>query len=286
MGMAMKIRPLSDAIGAEITGIDVNAGLSGDEFGALAGAYHAHCMVAIRDQSLEPAAQVAFARRFGDIQYHISPEYCLADFPEIMVLSNEMRDGKPVGIPDAGSDWHSDHSYMPTPTGDTMLHALRVADEGGDTEWANMYTAYDTLPEALKARIEGLIGIHSFNRLKNPRVKVGKRHGNAEEYYKRSPPDVYHPIARTHPATGRKALYITPRFTIGIRGMEDDEAQPLLDELFAHQMNRDFVYRHTWRKGDLVIWDNRCTIHKALGGIKPPGIRHLHRATVLGEMPA
>jgi len=280
--MAMNVTRLSDALGAEITGVDV-AALDDAAFAGAMDAFHEHCILVFRDQDLAPAAQVAFSRRLGEIQYHVSPEVCLDSHPEVMVLSNEIRDGKYVGIPDAGSDWHSDHSYMAVPTKISMLHALRVAAEGGDTEWANMYTAYDTLPEATKARLEGLVGIHTFNRLRNPRVGMPERHGDGKEHYKRSPPDAFHPLARVHPATGRTALYCSARFTIAIRDMDDAEAQPLLDELFEHQLRRDFVYHHTWRKGDLMMWDNRCTLHWACGGIKPPGIRHMHRTTIQGD---
>ncbi len=281
--MTMNINPLSDILGAEITGIDLTARLNDAEFSEILDAFHRNCLTVFRDQNLSPQQQIDFSRRFGDIQYHVSPEVCLDSYPEVMVLSNEVIDGRNVGIPDAGSDWHSDHSYMEIPTKITMLHALRVADEGGDTEWANMYAAFETLPEATRARLDGLIGIHTFDRLRNSRVGMPARHGDGKEHYKRSPPDSHHPIARVHSATGRTALYCSARFTIGIKDMDDSEAQPLLDELFEHQLRREFVYHHKWRKGDLLMWDNRCTLHVACGGIKPPGIRHLHRTTIQGR---
>jgi len=283
--MAMTVTKLSDALGAEITGADV-ATLDGVALAEDLAAFHQNGILVFRDQDFSPAAQIAFSRRLGEIQYHVSPEVCLADLPEVMVLSNEIRDGKNVGIADAGSDWHSDHSYMAVPTEISMLRAIRVAEEGGDTEWANIYTAYETLPEETKARLEGLIGIHTFNRIRNPRVGMPERHGDGKEHYKRSPPDAYHPLALLHPDTGQTALYCSARFTIAIDGMADSEAQPLLDELFAHQLRRDFVYHHTLRQGDLMLWDNRCTLHWARGGIKPPGIRHLHRTTIQGDASA
>ena len=232
-----------------------------------------------------PAQQTAFAKRFGEIQYHISPEYLLPEQPEVMLLSNEKEDGKYIGLPDGGSEWHSDHSYVDQPTGYTLLHAIKVPRDGGDTEWTNMVAAYETLSDEMKQRIKGLVGIHSFNRLKNPRISVPVLHGNDEEYYKRSPPDAYHPIVRTHPDTEKKALYISPRFTIGIKDMDDREAQPLLDDLFAHIQNRDLIYRHRWTVGDLLMWDNRATIHLACGGVPEGQHRRMHRTTVLGEIP-
>ncbi|MDX1486442.1 MAG: TauD/TfdA family dioxygenase, partial [Alphaproteobacteria bacterium] len=249
-------------------------------------ALHQYIMLAVRDQALDPAQETAFARRFGEIQYHINSEYKMPDQPEVLILSTEIKDGKNVGIPDAGSDWHSDHSYVDRPTAYTILQSVIVPEHGGDTEWTNMVKAYETLSDDMKARIGGLIAIHTFNRARNPRSTKPSRHKDEAEYYDRvSPPDAFHPIVRTHPATGRKALFVSPRFTVGIKDMDDAEAQPLLDALFAHIDNRDFVYRHKWRPGDLVMWDNRQTLHLALGGVKPPEVRRMHRTTVLGEVP-
>ena len=278
------IRPLSDVLGAEISGIDVRD-LDGAGFDALREVFHDNLVLVVKDQNLSPAEQTEFARRFGEIQYHISPEYLIPDQPEVMILSNEMENGKNVGIPDAGSDWHSDHSYVDRPTGYTMLFALKVPQDGGDTEWTNMVAAYEALPEGMKQRLDGLVGIHSFNRLRNSRMTMGARHGDGQDYYKRSPPDAFHPLVRTHPATGRKALYISPRFTIGIRDMDDAAAQSLLDDLFAHIARREFVYRHRWTVGDLLMWDNRATIHLATGGVPEGQARRLHRTTVQGEIP-
>lgn len=281
----MVVTPLSDALGAEVTGIDA-ANLDEATFGRLRDALHDNIVVVVRGQALSPAAQTHFARRFGEIQYHINSEYKMEDQPEVLILSTEIVDGKNVGIPDAGSDWHSDHSYIERPTAYTILQSVIVPKVGGDTEWTNMVKAYETLDDDLKARIQGLVGIHSFNRTRNPRMTRPTRHENPEAYFaERSPPDSFHPMVRTHPATGRKALFISPRFTIGILDLDDAEAQPLLDELFAHIANRDLVYHHNWRPGDLVMWDNRQTLHLACGGVKPPEVRRMHRTTVQGEIP-
>ena len=128
-------------------------------------------------------------------------------------------------------------------------------------------------------------GINSWNRLRNPRVKVPAQHGDGKSVYDIGHPDVVHPIARTHPETGRKALYVSPRHTLSVEGMEADESEDLLQELFAAQQRPDHIYVHKWRLGDIVIWDNRCTLHKGMGGIKPPGIRHLHRTLMAGSVP-
>ncbi len=281
----MVVTPLSDALGAEVTGIDA-ANLDDATFGRLRDALHDNIVLAVRGQALDPAAQTEFTRRFGEIQYHINSEYKMEDQPEVLILSTETVDGKNVGIPDAGSDWHSDHSYVDRPTAYTILQSIIVPKVGGDTEWTNMVKAYETLGDDMKARLQGLIGIHSFNRTRNPRLTRPVRHENSEAYYaERSPPDSFHPIVRTHPATGRKALFVSPRFTIGIKDLDEAEAQPLLDELFAHIASRDLVYHHKWLPGDLVMWDNRQTLHLACGGVIAPEVRRLHRTTVLGEVP-
>lgn len=280
----MTVKPLSEALGAEISGINA-AELDDATFDMLRDVFHENLVVVVKGQDLTPAQQTEFARRFGEIQYHISPEYLMKDQPEVMILSNEKEDGKFIGLPDGGSEWHSDHSYVNQPTGYTMLQAIKVPKDGGDTEWTNMVRAYETLSDDMKSRLDGLVGIHSFNRMKNQRLSVPVRHMNDPDYYKRSPPDSFHPIVRTHPHTGKKALYISPRFTIGIKDMEAFEAQPLLDELFAHIQNRDFIYHHRWTVGDLLMWDNRATIHLALLGVPEGQARRMHRTTVLGEIP-
>ena len=281
----MEVTPLSDALGAEVTGID-SADLDEATFETLRDAFHDNIVLVVRDQHLTPAEQTVFAKRFGDIQYHINKEHMMPGQPEVLILSTEIKNGKNMGIPDAGSDWHSDHSYVDWPTGYTILQSVTVPKLGGDTEWTNMVAAYETLSHSLKSKLHGLTGIHSFHRTKNPRMTRPTRHADEKAYFdERSPPDAFHPIVRTHPYTGRKALYISPRFTIGIKDMDEAEAQPLLDELFAHIANRDLIYRHKWCDGDLVMWDNRSTIHLALHGVKLPEIRRMHRTTVLGEIP-
>ena len=280
----MTVKPLSEALGAEISGINA-AELDDATFEELRDVFHQNLVVVVKDQDLTPAQQTEFARRFGEIQYHISPEYLMKDQPEVMILSNEKQDGKFIGLPDGGSEWHSDHSYVDQPTGYTMLQAIKVPKDGGDTEWTNMVRAYEDLPDDMQSRLDGLVGIHSFNRMKNQRLSVPVRHMNDPDYYKRSPPDSFHPIVRTHPHTDKKALYISQRFTIGIKDMDDFEAQPLLDELFAHIQNRDFIYHHRWTVGDLLMWDNRATIHLALLGVPEGQARRMHRTTVLGEIP-
>ena len=279
----MTVRPLSEALGAEILNVDTST-LDDATFEKLRDVLHRSIVLVVRDQILTPRQQIAFSRRFGEIEPHISPAYQMKDEPDVMILSNEVVNGKLVGNPDAGSDWHSDQSYTERPCAYTILQSIRVPEQGGDTAWTNMASAYDALPDATKARLHGLIGVHNFSRLKNRRMPPLPRL-SPEYYNKYSPPDAHHPLVRTHPFTGRKALYLSPRSTIGIKDMDDAHAQSLLDELFTHIDNPRFVYRHKWRRGDLVMWDNRSANHIALGGVREPQIRRMHRTTVQGEIP-
>ncbi len=185
----MTVTPLSDALGAEVTGINA-ADIDDATFNTLRDAFHDNIVLVVRDQHLTPAEQTAFAKRFGDIQYHINKEYMMPGQPEVLILSTEIKDGKNMGIPDAGSDWHSDHSYVDQPTGYTILQSVTVPKVGGDTEWTNMVAAYETLSDAMKDRLDGLIGIHSFNRTKNHRMTRPTRHADEKAYFdERSPPD-------------------------------------------------------------------------------------------------
>jgi taurine dioxygenase len=273
-------------MGAEVLGADLNA-LAGDDFSRIRDAFHTHQVLAIRDQNLSPAAQLAFSRRFGALEDQLNAHYTVPDFPEVLVLSNDIRDGKPVGLIDGGDFWHSDSSHRERPSMATILYAVKNPSEGGDTEFANMYAAYYALPDEMKRRIATLKGIHAVSKLKNKRVTVSPRRPDGKDFYEKqkSLPDQIWPLVRTHPVTGKKALYVSPRFTIGIENMAEAEADTLLDELFAHQVRPEFVYRHLWRDRDLVMWDNRSVIHQATGGFAYPDVRTMHRTVVAGDRP-
>ena len=289
MATAMKVTPLTPAIGAEITGIDVRRAGKND-IAAIHRALLDHLVIVIRDQHLEPPEQIDFTRNWGELVRRIAPDFLHKEYPDVLVLSNRVVEGKPAGATEAyaGFTWHTDLTYAERPSMGSMLHALEVPEEGGDTAFNNMYLAYETLPEETRRRIDGLRALHIRDRRKNPRAKITKKDGfkhDIDKYFDVPAPDSIHPVVRTHPETGRKALFVNPRFTVAIENMDDAEAQPLLDELFAHQRKREFMYRHKWRLGDVVFWDNRCTIHLACGGIKAPGIRHLHRTSIAGDVP-
>jgi taurine dioxygenase len=283
---AMDVRRLGLSMGAEVTGVDLRR-LDDAGFERIREAFLAYQVLVIRDQTLPPEAQLAFSRRFGPLEDQLNAHYTVEGFPEVLVLSNDIKDGKPVGLIDGGDFWHSDSSHRDKPSMATMLYAVKNPGQGGDTEFANMYAAYETLPEALKRRISELKGVHAVSKLKNKRVTVSARRPDGKDFYERqkSIPDQVWPLVRTHPETGRKALYLSPRFTIGIEGMVEEQADEILDQLFAHQIRGEFLYRHKWRDRDLVIWDNRCVIHHATGGYCYPDIRTMHRTVIAGDRP-
>ena len=284
--MALEVEPLGPVLGARVTGIDVSD-IDDATFEEIHAAWLEHPVLVFADQHLTPESQIAFSRRFGNLEVHISTDHLLDGHPEIVMISNKKENGRYIGGVSAGEYWHSDLSCKAEPTKASLLYALEIPSAGGDTEWADMYAAYDALPEATRRKIAGLRGIHSWNRMRNPRVEVPAMHRGdaAMRYGERAPDDVHHPMVRTHPETGRKALYVSQRFTLGVDGLDYDEGQALLDELFAHQTKPEFIFRHHWTVGDLVLWDNRCTIHWAVRNYDPAEIRHMHRTSVAGDVP-
>lgn len=292
--MALKVERLSPALGAEIQGVDLSKTIDDPVFEKIVEAWHEHLLLIFRGQTLTPEQHIEFSRRFGGLEIHPNPKHLLREHPELLHLTNRLGEsGEALGLKDGGSDWHSDLSYMKAPSMGSLLYALQVPKVGGDTEWGNMYSAYDTLPEATKARIEGLNAIHQFDHNANPRLTppdgvvrnqsaTGSIWDAKSAETKARTPNVPHPIVRVHPDTGRKALFINRRFTIAVEDMDADEGENLLLELFDHCEQPQFIYRHIWRAGDLLMWDNRCTIHVACGGFNLPEIRQMHRTTLTG----
>jgi taurine dioxygenase len=283
----MEIRPLGETFGTEISGLDLSQPLDDATFARVYDAFLNRQVLCFRGQKMEPGAFVAFSRRFGELVPHDNRQFRLAAHPEILVLSNDVdTDGNQIGVIDAGDTWHSDHQFKERPGKATILLALKNPSQGGDTDFTNQAAAYDALPVETKARIEGLRCIHSISKLKNKRAPISGARKGAEAFYKRQEteiPDVTHPLVRVHPETGRKVLYCSPRFTIAVAGMDEAEGDALLDELIAHSVKKQFRYRHKWRDGDLVMWDNRSVNHRATGGYEYPDIRLIHRTTTDGE---
>ena len=244
-----------------------------------------HGVLVFREQRLIPERQLAFCERFGTVEVNAFDQYALPGHPGVLVVSNIVEDGRNVGYADAGSHWHTDMSYTATPPRCTALHAIEVPSDGGrnlgDTLFANARAAWEALDEADRRRIEGLRAVHRFSAkergVKRP-VKL------TPEQIARHP-DVVHPVARTHPVSGAKALYVREGECVGIGGMPDEEALPLIKRLSDHIVRPEFQYRHRWRVGDLIIWDNCMVQHIALRDYEWPQRRLMHRVTVGGSVP-
>lgn len=279
-----EIRPFDAALGAEVVGLDLNQPLSSADFQRIHRAHLDHHVVVFRDQRITPAQQVAFSRRFGPLQIHVLHQFQLANHPEILIVSNVVENGKPIGLGDAGHFWHSDLSYKEKPSLGSLLHAIELPAQGGDTLFANMHTAWDTLPPALQRKVEGLRAEHTYlARYAELQKRSPWRPNLTPEQIAQVKP-VVHPVVRTHPETGRKALFVSEHFTTRILGLPDDESRALLDELFAHSVKPAHVYRHQWREHDLVFWDNRSLLHLA-GGTPDDLRRVMYRTTIEGDTP-
>lgn len=279
-----EIRPFDAALGAEIVGLDLSQPLSSEDFRRIHRAHLDHHVVVFRDQRITPAQQIAFSRRLGPLQIHVLHQFQLANHPEILIVSNVLKDGKPIGLGDAGHFWHSDLSYKEKPSLGSLLHAIELPEAGGDTLFANMHTAWDTLPAALRRQVEGRSAEHTYlARYAELQARSPWRPNLSPEQIAQVKP-VVHPVVRTHPETGRKALFVSEHFTTRIVGLPEDESRALLDELFAHSVKPAHVYRHAWREHDLVFWDNRSLLHLA-GGTPDHLRRVMYRTTIEGDAP-
>lgn len=291
------VRKLGERLGAEISGVDLSKPLDESTFGRVSQAFFEHQVVVFRDQRLAPGHQVAFTRRFGELEQHVRKEHRLPDHPEILVVSNVVDEqGRAIGVQDAGRFWHSDLSYKRVPSLLSALYALEVPVRGGvvlgGTSFASTIAAYEALPDALKRRLEGLRNVHSyrFYREKNARAQKEEQARGARTVQEYTPseeqlksvPDVEAPIVRTHPVTGRRGLFINEAHTSCITGLPEAEAAALLAELCAHIVRPEFRYEHEWRAGDLLMWDNVAVQHKANFDYDLPLRRVMHRTTVRG----
>ena len=285
----MKIKPTGAALGAEIEGVDVSRPLDDATFQAIVDAFHEHEVVFFRDQTLTPEQHVAFSRRFGELEHHVRADRCRPGYPELFVVSNVIENGKPIGSQDAGLFWHSDLCYMAEPSRGSIFYAREVpmGDDGeplGDTLFASATAAYNALPESTKSRIAGLKAVNSYEKGYYRDRNSGPRPPLTEEQ-KRRTPDMEHPIVRTHPFTGKKCLFLNEGYTSRIVGVDGPEGAALLDALLAHATDERFVYRHKWRVGDLLLWDNCSTQHLAIPNYALPKRRLMERATVKGSRP-
>src|SRR6266576_3499873 len=289
--MPIPVRKADAALGAEIV-FDLSRAIDDPTFGEIERIFHENIVVVFRGQQLSNERHIEFSSRFGELETHIVKKYLLPGYPEILLISNIRNEaGEHIGLADAGFTWHTDTSYRKRPSRCSLLYAKEVPYRDGkplgDTVFANTIAAYEALPEAMKRRLAGLKAIHRYamrRRVENsPRPKL-----TAAQLAET--PDIAHPIVRTHPHTGRKALYVTAGECIGIvlgngEQMPEDEALDLIAELDAHCVRSEFCYRHRWHVGDLVMWDNASAMHLAICDYTLPERRLMHRTTVIGSEP-
>jgi len=273
----MKISRLCGALGAEIEGIDL-AQMGDNTKSVILDAFHEHLVLVFPGQDLAPSDQIAFTELFGPAQPHpLKTRRTVDGFPQVLVLENR------PGQRGARNDyWHSDISHAEYPPAVSILHALTIPEGRGDTMFCNMAAAYDGLSDGMKSQLRGLRALHSGMATYTRSLERGDARIIDPKEIK---PPRAHPIIRAHPATGRPALFVDPHFTTGIEGMTEDESAPLLDALYARATAHENIYRHRWRVGDVVIWDNRATMHYAVRDYTEEMPRYLHRTTAGGEVP-
>jgi taurine dioxygenase len=277
--VSFTVTPLTDHTGAEVIGLDFTQPIDIETRAALNHAFAERHVLVMRDQHFTPEQFKAAAQLFGELQAHDKKERHVAGHPDVEYISNaEMVDGKRI-IP--GETFHTDHSNHPRPPKATTLFAVELPTSGGDTQYVNMHDAYDDLPEATKREIDGLKAVHVYQSKYSPR-SLGTI---SEESRRNLPPPGIHPLVRTHPENGRKALFLNPVRMESIVGMEDKEALALIDELMQHATQKKYEYRHKWRHGDWVMWDNRSVMHQANPDYDMRERRYLYRLLLKGEMP-
>ncbi len=279
----MQVSPLSSLFGVAVRGINLSRDLSEEEFDVIHRLFVDNKLVCFKDQQLSAAEQLAFSKRFGSLEVHLLSQYNHPDHPEIFRLSNRVVNGQPMGIADGGSYWHSDLAFQQHPAKATMLNAIEIPAEGGDTLFVDMEAAYAALSDEWKQRLNGLRAVHRYRRKaaadQTTRVEL-------TEAQKQQTPDVDHPLVRTNPDTGRKAIFAHPGMTAEVVGKSAAESDEILNFLFAHTVQAQFRYDFSWSAGDVVMWDNRSTMHSATTRDLPSGqYRSLYRTTIRGERP-
>ncbi|MGH2509397.1 MAG: TauD/TfdA dioxygenase family protein [Ktedonobacteraceae bacterium] len=276
--MSLTLRKLSYALGAEICEFDVARPIDEQSFGDIYRTFLDYGVLLFRNQNITPEQHIAFSRHFGELDGHDAlPRDRHPNHPEILILTNTPKsNGESSDTKYAGRRWHSDLSFTLTPSLGSLLRGVSVPDVGGDTMFANMYRAYECLSDGMKKLISGLYGIHASGTRKMDSPSKER----LDEQRMINPP-VAQPLVRIHPETSKKALYISEKVK-SLEGMTEEESQPLISYLCKHATRPEFVYRHRWRRNDILVWDNRCTMHLALGDFDQSQRRYMERTTILG----
>ncbi len=282
----MKIIPSGKALGATIEDIDLARPVANSDFKQILRALGEHGVLCFPRQRLETDAFARFGRMFGDLEINVANQFHEPDFPEVMVLSNMTRDGKPIGLGDAGQGWHTDMSYSKDVALANVLHALKVPMRDGrplgDTQFRNMHAAYEDLPGEIKKRLAARTATHDFAKFWDMmRTRPGSQRTPLTAEQRAKKPPVSQPIFRTHPITGRTILYCNPGYAMRIDGMAEAESAELLEFLFRHQEQEKFFHAHKWAEGDVLMWDNIGTVHNAIPDYRPDEPRYMRRVQVM-----
>ena len=270
-----KVKPLSKLMGAEITGIDLRNKISKETKADLLKAITDHLVVCIKYQKLSPSKLADVSRLFGNPKQYFVKDETVDDIPEVIVVSNRTRENKPKVY---ASHWHTDDSYRMKPATLTFIYPDILPENGGGTDFINCYSVYEDLPQELKIKIKNLRAVHKWQSRRNVSevVKLTKEQENET-------PPVEHPLIRTHPMSKKKSVYINPNRIDHILGFNEIDSDKLLDEIYEFSFQDKYQYSHTYEKGDLVIWDNRCTMHKANSDYDVSNLRIMHRVMLEGE---
>jgi taurine dioxygenase len=282
----MKIQSSGQALGARIDEIDLSQPLSDNDFRQILRALGEYGVLCFPKQKLATEAFARFGRLFGDLEINVANQHHEPDFPEVMVLSNMTRDGRPIGLGDAGQGWHTDMSYSKDIALASMLHAIKVPMRDGrplgDTQFRNMHAAYEDLPVEIKRLLEGRTATHDFAKFWDMmRARPGSQRAALTSEQRTKKPPVSQPIFRTHPITGRAVLYCNPGYAVRIDGMSEAESARLLEFLFEHQAQEKFFYAHAWTEGDVLMWDNIGTLHNAVPDYHADEPRYLRRVQIM-----
>jgi taurine dioxygenase len=276
----LAIRPLGFALGAEVTGIDLRQPLNDLARRELLEAWHRNLVLVFPGQDLSAEQQIAFSRNFGELEHNESqPYYRDPGHPEILLVTNRPIGGKPSETRNTGRNWHADLTYTTRPAKGSLLLCKEKPPVGGDTMWANLYLAYETLSAPLREFLDRLEAIHDVSLVKGLEKRDPEK---VADLMRRNPP-VAHAVVKIHPDTGRKSLFLGQRIR-GFVGMTEEESAPILAFLNQHATSPEFVYRHRWSVNDLVMWDNRCTLHVALPDFDQTKSRHMTRTSLLGDV--
>jgi taurine dioxygenase len=275
----IEVRPLGYAAGAEVLGLDLRKPLSSTEVDQVNAAWHQHLVLVFPGQDLTPPQLIEFTGKLGDIERNENvPYYRHPEYPEVLLVTNKQVNGKPSQTRNTGRNWHADLSYTDRPAKGSVLMCKEKPDVGGDTMFANMYMAYETLSPIMQKFVDGLEAVHDITLIKG----FNRRDPAQVADLKAKNPPIVHPLVRVHPDTGRKSLFVSERVRNFV-GMTEEESQPILDFLNMHATSPEFVYRHRWNPNDVVMWDNRCTLHIALKDFDQSQPRHMMRCSMLGE---